>query len=148
MHHLHPDPQTQIQSYIDSLTEPRRTDMQTLHQHIMRILPKGPLWYLDGKDETAKVVSNPNIGYGQYTLRYNDGPTKPFYQIGISANATGMSVYVMGPDDKTALPEKFGPLIRKAKVTGYCIKFKTLHDINLDHLTEAIRYGLNDAAIS
>jgi len=26
-------------------------------------------------------------------------------------------------------------------VTGYCIKFKTLKDINIDILEEAIRYG-------
>jgi hypothetical protein len=30
----------------------------------------------------------------------------------------------------------------KASVTGYCIKFKKLKDINLSELEAAIRYGL------
>ncbi len=35
-------------------------------------------------------------------------------------------------------------IIGKASVTGYCIKFKTLKDLNLDILEEAIRYGVVD----
>ena len=30
----------------------------------------------------------------------------------------------------------------KAKLTGYCIKFKTLKDINLNILEKAIKYGI------
>ena len=35
-----------------------------------------------------------------------------------------------------------GKKIGKANVTGYCIRFKTLKDINLDILEAAIRYGV------
>jgi hypothetical protein len=106
----------------------------------MDIMPNCKLWFLDGKNEENKIVSNPNIGYGNYTIKYTDGKTKQFYQVGISANTTGISVYLFGIDDKTYLAQTFGKKLGKANVTGYCIKFKTLKDINSDILEEAIRY--------
>jgi len=132
----------QIKQYINSLPEAKLADMQALHGHILKLLPKCKLWFLDGKDETGKVVSNPNIGYGSYTIQYADGTGREFYQVGLSANTSGISVYIMGIKDKTYLPTTFAEKIGKAKVTGYCIKFKAVKDINLDVLDDAIRYGV------
>lgn len=132
----------QIKAYIDSQEEPKCADMKTLHQHILQVLPQGKLWFLDGKDETGKVITNPNIGYGQFTKRYKNGSTKEFYQIGNSGNTTGISVYIMGLEDRKHLPNTFGKTIGKASITGYCIKFKRLKDINMDILEKAIRYGI------
>lgn len=134
--------QEQIRKYIDSQSEPKRADIEALHQRILQALPACKLWFLDGKDGKGKVVSNPNIGYGLQTIKYADGKTKEFYQIGISANTTGISVYIMGIEDKKYLPETYGKTIGKASVTGYCIKFKTLKDINIDTLEAAIRDGV------
>jgi hypothetical protein len=133
--------QEQIKAYIASQPEQKRSDMQALHLRTLELMPKCKLWFLDGKDGTGKTVSNPNIGYGAYTIKYADGTTKEFYRIGISANTTGISVYIMGIKDKTYLAETFGKKLGKASVTGYCIKFKALKDINLDVLEAAIRYG-------
>jgi hypothetical protein len=133
---------SQIKTYIDSQDDDKRADLQTLHKHILKILPKARLWFLDGRDDSGKIVSNPNIGYGQYTIHYKDGSTKEFYQIGLSGNTTGISVYIMGLEDKKYLPENFGTTIGKATVTGYCIKFKSLKDVKPDVLEEAIRYGI------
>ena len=132
----------QIKQYIASQPEPKRSDMQALHQHILEALPKCKFWFLDGKDDKGKTVSNPNAGYGSYTIKYADGTTREFYQIGLSANTTGISVYIMGIKDKTYLNQTYGEKIGKASVTGYCIKFKTLKDINIDILEMAIRYGV------
>ncbi|MBK8735916.1 MAG: DUF1801 domain-containing protein [Saprospiraceae bacterium] len=137
----------QIISYIESQSEIKKADMFTLHKLIMEIMPNCKLWFLDGKNEENKIVSNPNIGYGNYTIKYADGKTKQFYQVGISANTTGISVYLFGIDDKTYLAQTFGKKLGKANVTGYCIKFKTLKDINSDILEEAIRYVVNQRKI-
>jgi hypothetical protein len=104
-------------------------------------MPSCKLWFLDGKDAEGKTVSNPNIGYGVQTLKYADGKTREFYQIGLSANTTGISVYILGIEDKKYLAQAYGKKIGKASVTGYCIKFKTLKDINMDVLEAAVRYG-------
>ena len=132
----------QIKEYITSQPEPKRGEMQELHQHILQVMPKCKLWFLDGKDDRGKIVSNPNIGYGSYTLKYADGTTREFYQIGLSPNTTGISVYIMGIEDKTYLPKTYGEKIGKASVTGYCVKFKTLKDINPDILEAAVRNGV------
>ncbi|MEO6541192.1 MAG: DUF1801 domain-containing protein [Ferruginibacter sp.] len=116
--------------------------MQELHSIMLQVMPTCKLWFLDGKDENGKTVSNPNIGYGSYNIKYADGTTREFYQIGLSANTTGISVYIMGIKDKTYLPNTYGKKLGKASVSSYCIKFKTLKDINIDILRAAIRYGI------
>ena len=134
--------QKQIKEYITSQPEPKRGEMQELHHHILQVMPKCKLWFLDGKDDKGKTVSNPNIGYGSYTIKYADGTTREFYQIGLSPNTTGISVYIMGIKDKKYLANTYGKNLGKASVTGYCIKFKTIKDINVDILQEAIRDGV------
>ena len=131
----------QIKNYIDSQPESKRDDMQALHKHILQVLPESKLWFLDGKNGENKTVSNPNIGYGSYTIKYADGSAREFYQVGFSANTTGISVYILGIKDKTYLAQTYGKELGKATVTGYCIKFKKLADINIDVLENAIRYG-------
>ncbi|AZA83105.1 hypothetical protein C1637_19840 [Chryseobacterium lactis] len=132
----------QIENYIIAQPEPKRNDMQGLHERILQILPSCKLWFLDGKNEQGKLVSNSNIGYGSYLIKYADGTTKEFYRIGISANTTGISVYIMGISDKNYLPQTYGKRIGKATVTGYCIKFKALKEINIEILEDAIQYGI------
>ena len=132
----------QIKAYLTSQPEAKRNDMQALHKRLLQLLPACKLWFLDGKNSDNKTVSNPNIGYGQYTIRYADGKNREFYQVGLSANTTGISVYVLGISDKTYLAKAYGKNIGKASVSGYCIKFKTLKDINMDILEAAILYGV------
>lgn len=138
--------QEQIKRYIASQPEPKRNDMEALHRRILQAMPACKLWFLDGKNSEGKIVSNPNIGYGSYTIKYADGTTREFYQIGLSANTTGISVYVLGIEDKKYLAETYGKKLGKASVTGYCIKFKSLKDINVDVLEEAIRYGVKETS--
>lgn len=136
--------QEQIQDYINSQPEKKRNDMQELHHIILELMPTCQLWFLDGKNSENKTVSNPNIGYGFYTIQYTDGKTRDFYQIGMSANTTGISIYVLNIDDKTYLAKTYGEKIGKASVTGYCIKFKALKDINVEILKAAILDGLKE----
>lgn len=133
---------TQISDYMAAQPERKRHDMQALHDLILGLIPDCRLWFLDGKDERGRTVSNPNVGYGLQTMTYADGRTREFYQIGMSANTTGISVYIMGLEDKTYLAETYGGELGKASVTGYCIKFSTLRNINIDILEAAMRDGI------
>ena len=134
--------QEQIKKHIASQPEPKRSDIQALHQRILQTLPGCKLWFDDGKNSESKTVSNPTIGYGLFTIKYADGKTREFFQIGLSANKSGISVYILGIKDKTYLAQTYGEKIGKASVTGYCIKFKVLKDINIDILEAAIQYGV------
>lgn len=134
--------QKQIDEYIAGLPEAKRADITALHDSILQIEPGCKLWFLDGKNEEGKIVSNPNIGYGSYTMKYADGTTREFYRVGLSANKTGISVYIMGIEDTNYLAETYGEALGKANVTGYCIRFKALKDINIEVLEAAIRERL------
>jgi hypothetical protein len=133
--------EAQIEAYIAGLPEPKRKEMEALDRHIRGISPEARLWFLDGRNEDGKIVSNPNIGYGLQTMAYAGGKTRDFYRIGLSANTTGISIYIMGLEDKNYLSQTYGARLGKATVTGYCIKFRTAKDIDMDVLEEAIRYG-------
>lgn len=137
----------EIQNYLDSQPERKRSDMQELHDVILQIDPRCKVWFLDGKDGGGKTVSNPNIGYGLQTMTYADGTTREFYQIGLSANKTGISVYILGIEDKKYLADTYGKDLGKASVTGYCIGFKTLKDINVDVLKKAIQFGFENQKV-
>ena len=133
--------QDQIENYLAAQPQPKQGEMRALHDRILGLMPGADLWFLDGRDETGKVVSNPNIGYGRYQIDYTGGKSRDFYRIGLSGNTTGVSVYVMGLAGKTELPRLIGDTIGKASVSGYCIKFKALKDIDLEVLDTAIRHG-------
>jgi Domain of unknown function (DU1801) len=134
--------QEEINEYITSQPEPKRSDMQELHHLTLQVLPGCKLWFDNGKNSENKTVSNPTIGYGFYTIKYADGKTREFFQIGMSANKTGISIYILGIKDKTYLAQTFGKELGKASVTGYCIRFNKLKDINTNVLEAAIRYGV------
>ena len=136
--------QEEIKKYLASQPEPKRSDMQKLHDIIQQVSPACKLWFLDGKDSEGKTVSNPNIGYGSQTMKYADGTTREFYRIGLSGNKTGISIYILGIEDKKYLAETYAKDLGKASLTGYCIRFKTLKDINIDVLEAAIRFGFEN----
>src|SRR4051812_47896266 len=98
----------QIKEYMMNQPEAKQKDMLELNRIIQDIKPSCKLWFLDGKNSEGKIVSNPNIGYGLQNMKYADGSTREFYQIGLSANTTGISVYIMGIDDKTYLAQTYG----------------------------------------
>lgn len=133
---------TQIQDYLAAQPDLKRNELRALHDMILGLMPGCRLWFLDGKNSEGKTVSNPSIGYGSYNMRHADKTSRDFYQIGLSANKTGISVYILGIKDRTYLAHKYGKKIGKATVTGYCIRFKTIKDIHTEALSAAIQDGL------
>jgi hypothetical protein len=129
----------QIEKYIKSQPESKQSEMQGLHDLILQLMPNCKQWYFDGKNEDGKQVAHQTIGYGNYTITYKDGSTREFFRIGLLANPTGLAVHIMGIDDKKFLVEKYSKTIGIAKVGSYGISFKSIKDINLAILKEAIQ---------
>jgi hypothetical protein len=136
------DVEARIEAWLAGQSAPKQADLRALHARIMAMMPGCRLWFLDGRDESGKIVSNPSIGYGERTIAYADGTTKPFYCIGLSANTSGLSIYIFGIADRTYLPRTYGERIGKAKVSGYCVKFRRLEDVDAGVLDEAMREGI------
>ena len=55
------------------------------------------------------------------TISYASGESREFYQVGLSANTSGISVYVMDTEDKKYLSETYGQKLGKAKVTAIAV---------------------------
>jgi hypothetical protein len=134
--------QEQIKKYIASQPEPKRSHIRELHRLALQVSPECKLWFFDGKDSKNRTVSNPTIGYGVHTIKYANGKSRESFRIGVSGNTTGISVYILGLKDKKHLAKTYGKKLGKASVTGYCIRFKALEDIDVGTLEAAIRYGL------
>ena len=130
--------QEQIDRYVADQPKPKSEEIQEINRLILQISPDLKLWFLDGRNSEGKIVSNPNIGYGSQTIEYAGGETREFYQVGVSANTTGISFYVIGLEDKKFLAQTYGARLGKAKITGYCIKFRSLKDIDIDVLEEIV----------
>lgn len=133
------DTNTQIHHFISQQESAKQRDLLQLHELMLSILPAGKLWLEDGKNDAGKVVTNPTIGYGNQTILLAKGKSREMFQIGISANTAGISIYFIGIRNKIDLALEFGAQIGKAKVTGYCIKFKQLSDLELPVLAAVIR---------
>lgn len=131
-----------VEAFLAGQPEPKQADLRALHARMLEEFPGCRLWFTDGTDADGKVVANPSIGYGAYTITYADGSSREFYRIGLSANTTGISVYVLGLDDKTYLARTYGASIGKAAVTGYCITFRRLAVIDAEVLHAAMRHGM------
>ena len=58
----------QVEAYLASQPEPKQADLRRLHAHILTEFPGRRLWFTDGTNADGKVVANPNIGYGAYTI--------------------------------------------------------------------------------
>ena len=116
--------------------------MRELHRLTLQVSPECKLWFFDGKNSKDQTVSNPTIGYGFHTIKYASGKSREFFRIGVSGNKTGISVYILGLKDKKYLAKTYGKKLGKASVTGYCIRFKALKDIDINTLEAAIRDGL------
>ena len=127
-----------VDAYLGSHPEPKRTDLYSLHERFTSLFPGSPVSYFDGLDDTGKVVANPTLGYGTQTVEYASGSSKEVFKLGLSANKTGISIYVMGIKDKALLKSLFQDRLSKAKVTGYCIRFGKLADIDDDTLMNVI----------
>src|SRR4051812_45307376 len=135
------DVATQIETYIAGQPAPKDDELRRLHRLIEQASPGCRLWFLDGRNEAGRIVANPNIGYGHQVMHLAGGKSRDFYRIGLSANRTGISIYILGLADKACLSRTWGKRLGKASVTGYCIRFRALKDIDLPVLEEAIRFG-------
>ena len=114
------------------------SEIQQIHSLILSLMPNGKLHFESGVSDNGKIIHNPTLCYGELDLPLSGGKTRKTFQIGLTSNATGLSIHVMGLRNKCSLKELMGHNIGKASITGYCLRMKTINDISLEALSEGL----------
>jgi hypothetical protein len=116
------------EEYIAAVEEPKRQELQQLHDLVRTLLPK-----------FEPVIISGIMGYGQFHYK---GKSKAcegeWFRVGLSANKTGISIYICAGDENGYFPEQARDRLGKATVGRSCIRFKKLSDINLDVVEEIL----------
>lgn len=117
------------EQYIDSLDEPRRTQIQTLHDLIINTVPKQKPFLISGM-----------LGYGKYHYKYASGREGEWCLIGLASQKNYISVYVCAVT-KTGdyMAEAHKADFPKASIGRSCIRFKKIEDIDLEKLKQVLK---------
>ncbi len=105
---------------------------------MLEIAPDTRLWFLDGKDDSGKIVFNPNIGYGAGHPAARTARAWSSIASAFERQHDG-NIDLRHVNDWKYLAQTFGPTLGKASVTGYCIKFKSLADLDSAVLEDLLR---------
>ena len=116
---------TAVTDYIASLDEQTATDSHVLLEMMQRITGQDPqLWNVG------------TIGFGLYHYKYDSGREGDGHTIGFYPRKGKTTLYLMdGTARHAALLARLGP----HTLTGYCVYFKRLSDVELPVLEQLIR---------
>lgn len=119
------------QEYIDMIDEPRKSQIQALHQFIQEIAP-----------QLTPNIQAGMIGYGQYHYKYASGREGDWPIIALASQKSYISVYVCASDGTQYVAEKYKAQLPKANIGKSCIRFKKIENIDLNILKNIILEGI------
>lgn len=108
------------EEYINLLDEPRQSQIKTLHQFILKMVPKLKAFIISGM-----------IGYGKYHYKYPSGREGDWAIILLASQKNYMSLYACGVKDGKYVTETYKDKLPKANIGKSCIRFKKLEDLDL-----------------
>jgi hypothetical protein len=99
--------------WIDSLDEPRRSDVRHLHEVIRAAIPDA--------DVVVMEYTGPIVGYGTYDYSTSKGPAGRWFSVGLASRKGHISLYLMGTDERGYLAEQAQERLPGTKVGKSCI---------------------------
>ncbi len=103
----------EAQAHIDSLPEPRRSDMQRLHAVLLEAMPEADVRMWD--------YSGPLIGYGTYTYSNSKGPVGEWFSVGLASRKSYISLFSMATGAGGYLVETLHHRFPGTKIGRSCI---------------------------
>lgn len=113
--------------YIDSIDEPRKSEMKELDALIRKAAPSLKPQMLSGM-----------LGYGKYHYK-SKSREGDWCAVLLSSRKQYISLYVCVTDGKKYLAEEYQKKLPKADIGKSCIRFKTLKDIDVEILKEMLK---------
>lgn len=114
--------------YIASIPEPRRQEVEKLHEFIQKTVPSLKPHILSGM-----------IGYGTYHYRYASGKEGDWSLIALASQKNYISIYICSIEDGTYVAEKYKDKLSKTSIGKSCVRFKKLEDVDFSILKEIIK---------
>jgi hypothetical protein len=116
------------EDYIAQLDEPRRAEIQAIHDFIRKAVPKLEPFIIKGM-----------LAYGPYHYKYASGREGDWCKIALASNKGAISLYLCVADDKGYLAEQNKHRVGKASVGKSCIRFKKWDDLDHKVMKELIK---------
>ena len=82
--------------YMATLEEPRRSDVQAVHELIRRLAP-----------DLEPHIASGMLAYGRYHYRSKSGREGEWFHLGLASNKRYISLYVMAADGNGYVAESF-----------------------------------------
>ncbi len=119
---------TTPQAYINSLDEPRGSQIAQLHALIRKYAPS----------LTPYMYGN-IIGYGKEPYKTKSGLEGDWFILGLASQKSYISVYSCTTKDGHYLAESYKNQLPNANIGKSCIRFKKIEDIDLTVLEKLIK---------
>ena len=104
------------EAWIDSLDEPRRSEVRHLHDVIRSAIPDADVVVMD--------YTGPIVGYGTYDYSTSKGPAGRWFSVGLASRKGSISLYLMGTDANGYLAEQAQDRLPGTKVGKSCINIR------------------------
>jgi hypothetical protein len=114
--------------YIESLPEPRRSQVRELHEMIRTTAP-----------DLEPYVMSGMLAYGTYRYRYPSGREGEWCRVGLASNKATISLHVLMADESGSLAKGYTDRLPKADIGRSCVRFKRLDDVDVSVLEELVR---------
>lgn len=131
MNMFKPTTATTPNEYIAMIAEPRRSEIQRLHDYIQSVIP----------DLKPRILSG-MIGYGTYHYTSSSGREGEWSVVALASQKNYISVYVCGVVNGAHVAEQHKDWLPKANIGKSCIRFKKVDDIDLEKLKDMILLSL------
>src|SRR3954449_9535950 len=99
------------EDYIAALEEPRRGDVQQLHDLVRETLP-----------HFTPHIRSGMIGYGEYHYRYASGREGDWFLVGLASRKQYISLYVVCTVDGAYLAERYVDRLPNADIGKSCVR--------------------------
>ena len=117
-----------VKEYIDSIEEPRKSQIIELHEFIQKCAPDLKVW-----------LYGQIIGYGTYHYKTKSGQEGDWMILGLSNRKNYISVYACAADGHEYVAEKNKDILGKASIGKSCIRYKKMEDIDWKGLEKTLK---------
>lgn len=119
------------QRHIDGLADPRRSQMQHLHDLILATEPD--------MDVRVLEYSGPMIGYGWYAYSNSKGPAGDWFSVGLANRKAYISLYAMARADGGYLVEAMRDRFPGTKSGRSCINITQPEQVDENAVRDLVR---------